>query len=99
MLYLSSHTIACCRHFLGLGLIKKNKFSSLFMEEAPTPLLESNQEQNAGKYSMCIVWSPIPFLTWLVPFIGHLGIGTTNGEINDFAGSYYIHVYFKFDIC
>lgn len=56
-------------------------------------LLNSNQDNhNVGKFSMCIVWSPIPFLTWLVPFIGHVGIGTTAGEINDFAGSYYIHV-------
>lgn len=25
-------------------------------------------------FPLCIVWSPIPCLTWLVPVIGHLGI-------------------------
>lgn len=43
-------------------------------------------------FPRCIVWSPIPVLTFLLPFVGHLGIVTSEGEINDFAGPYYINV-------
>ena len=26
-----------------------------------------------NRYRYCIVWTPIPMLTWLLPFIGQLG--------------------------
>jgi len=42
------------------------------------------------RYPHSIVWTPIPCLTWLFPFIGHLGIATTEGIIRDFAGPYYV---------
>ena len=42
------------------------------------------------RYPHSIVWTPIPCLTWLFPFIGHMGIATTEGVIRDFAGPYYV---------
>lgn len=42
------------------------------------------------RYPHCIVWTPIPCLTWLFPFIGHMGICTSSGIIRDFAGPYYV---------
>lgn len=42
------------------------------------------------KYPYCIVWTPIPILTWLFPFIGHMGIALSNGVIRDFAGPYFV---------
>lgn len=42
------------------------------------------------KYPFCIVWTPIPILTWFFPFIGHMGIAMSNGVIRDFAGPYYV---------
>lgn len=42
------------------------------------------------RYPFCIVWTPIPFLTWLFPFIGHMGIAYSSGVIRDFAGPYYV---------
>ena len=42
------------------------------------------------RFPFCIVWTPIPCLTWIFPFIGHMGIGTSVGVIKDFAGSYYV---------
>lgn len=42
------------------------------------------------KYPYCIVWTPIPVLTWFFPFIGHMGIALSNGVIRDFAGPYYV---------
>ncbi|XP_077298142.1 transmembrane protein 222 [Arctopsyche grandis] len=42
------------------------------------------------RFPYCIVWTPIPLLTWLFPIIGHMGIGTSTGVIRDFAGPYYV---------
>ncbi|KAF6034367.1 TMEM222 [Bugula neritina] len=44
----------------------------------------------ASKFPYCIVWTPLPLITWILPFIGHMGIGTTQGIIRDFAGPYYV---------
>ena len=42
------------------------------------------------RFPFCIVWTPIPLLTWLFPFIGHMGICTSAGVIRDFAGPYIV---------
>ena len=54
----------------------------------------SNEEidLNSSYFPYCIVWTPIPCITYLFPSIGHSGIGTSRGIIHDFAGSYYIGV-------
>ncbi len=43
-----------------------------------------------SRYPYSIVWTPIPLLTWIIPIIGHMGIGTSAGIIRDFAGSYFV---------
>nr|XP_033813122.1 transmembrane protein 222 isoform X3 [Geotrypetes seraphini] len=43
-----------------------------------------------GRFPYCVVWTPIPVLTWLFPIIGHMGICTSSGIIRDFAGPYYV---------
>ncbi|ETK87221.1 hypothetical protein F441_08450 [Phytophthora nicotianae CJ01A1] len=42
------------------------------------------------RFPFCIVWSPIPILTWFLPFIGHMGLADSKGIIFDFAGPYTI---------
>ncbi|CAD5215077.1 unnamed protein product [Bursaphelenchus xylophilus] len=42
------------------------------------------------RFPYCIVWTPIPMITWFFPFIGHMGIADSRGIIRDFAGSYYV---------
>jgi len=42
-------------------------------------------------FPVTVVWCPIPLLTWLLPFIGHLGIVKTDGTIHDFAGPYFVN--------
>ena len=32
-----------------------------------------------------LVWAPIPILSWIWPFIGHLGVSKSDGTIYDFA--------------
>ncbi|XP_076027671.1 transmembrane protein 222 [Genypterus blacodes] len=44
----------------------------------------------SGRFPYCIVWTPIPVLSWLFPFIGHMGICTSTGIIRDFAGPYFV---------
>ncbi|XP_014667925.1 PREDICTED: transmembrane protein 222-like [Priapulus caudatus] len=42
------------------------------------------------RYPYCIVWTPIPVLTWILPIIGHMGIAMSSGVIRDFAGPYFV---------
>jgi transmembrane protein 222 len=44
-----------------------------------------------AKFPFAIVWSPLPPITWILPFIGHTGIATSEGVIYDFAGPYTIN--------
>ncbi len=39
------------------------------------------------RYPCCIVWTQLPLISFLFPFIGHTGICTSDGRIYDFAGS------------
>ncbi|CEG46471.1 Uncharacterized conserved protein [Plasmopara halstedii] len=50
----------------------------------------STTEPSVQRFSCCIMWSPIPVLTWFLPFIGHMGITDSKGVIFDFAGPYTI---------
>ncbi|NXD16773.1 TM222 protein, partial [Nothocercus nigrocapillus] len=52
-----------------------------------------------GRFPFCVVWTPIPVLTWLFPIIGHMGICTSAGVIRDFAGPYYVSVTLNEGIC
>lgn len=39
----------------------------------------------------CLVWTPIPVVTWLLPFVGHMGVCDAAGAIHDFAGPYFVN--------
>jgi len=45
---------------------------------------ELDVSQNLYPYS--IVWTPIHPITWLLPFVGHLGICDSKGIIHDWGG-------------
>lgn len=44
------------------------------------------------RFPYCIVWSPLPVLSWFIPFIGHIGICREDGVILDFAGPNFVSV-------
>ena len=44
------------------------------------------------RYPYCLVWTPLPCITWLFPSIGHVGICTSKGIIHDFAGPYTVSI-------
>lgn len=45
-----------------------------------------------NRYPYALVWSPLPLISWIIPFIGHMGICDSRGVIYDFAGPYMIGV-------
>ncbi|XP_025418202.1 transmembrane protein 222 [Sipha flava] len=49
-----------------------------------------NVNNEYRRYPYCVVWTPIPFISWLFPLIGHMGITTSTGVIRDFSGSFYV---------
>ena len=46
----------------------------------------------SSHFPYCIVWTPIPILTYIIPSIGHAGIGNSNGILHDFASSFFVSV-------
>ncbi|XP_019647121.1 PREDICTED: transmembrane protein 222-like [Branchiostoma belcheri] len=53
-------------------------------------ILGEKVDHKRCRYPYAVVWTPIPLLTWLFPFIGHMGIAMSSGVIRDFAGPYYV---------
>ncbi|XP_028143262.2 transmembrane protein 222 [Diabrotica virgifera virgifera] len=53
-------------------------------------IMSEEIDYSRDRYPFCIVWTPIPLLTWLFPPIGHMGIALSSGVIRDFAGPYYV---------
>ncbi|GLU19828.1 hypothetical protein SLE2022_360530 [Rubroshorea leprosula] len=45
-----------------------------------------------ARFPCCIVWTPLPVISWFIPFIGHIGICREDGVILDFAGPNFICV-------
>ena len=44
--------------------------------------------QKREDLSFTILWSPLPPITWILPFIGHTGIANSEGIASDFQGPY-----------
>jgi hypothetical protein len=38
--------------------------------------VEGNFDPKYHCYPFCIVWTPLPLISWFLPFIGHVGICT-----------------------
>ncbi|KAK4788297.1 hypothetical protein SAY86_019616 [Trapa natans] len=45
-----------------------------------------------ARFPRCVVWSPLPVISWFIPFIGHVGICREDGVILDFAGPNFVCV-------
>lgn len=45
-----------------------------------------------ASFPCCLVWAPLPVVSWLAPFIGHVGICREDGSILDFSGSNLVNV-------
>lgn len=51
-----------------------------------TPPVDTQKD----RYPFCLVWGPLPVISWFIPWIGHLGIADSEGRVHDFAGPYSI---------
>ena len=58
------------------------------VQSTPVPPVDNTK----NRYPYCIVWTPLPLISYVLPFIGHVGICTSDGTIHDFGGSGYIAV-------
>ncbi|KAL1562651.1 protein RTE1-HOMOLOG [Salvia divinorum] len=67
-----------------------NEERSLTIEENETELKQI--ESTRSRFPCCIVWTPLPLLSWFFPCIGHIGICRDNGVILDFAGPNFVCV-------
>jgi hypothetical protein len=68
-------------------------------QQLMAPLVISQQGINAhgydikrSKFPFCVVWTPLPLISWFLPMIGHTGICVSDGSVHDFAGPFYIGV-------
>ena len=47
--------------------------------------------RDSSRYPFCLVWGPLPLISWIVPWIGHLGVADSQGVVHDFAGPYTVN--------
>lgn len=62
----------------------------LMVGESSPEAMQINPKR--ARFPLCIVWTPLPVLSWLIPFIGHIGICREDGVILDFAGPNFVCV-------
>ncbi|XP_031788469.1 transmembrane protein 222 [Nasonia vitripennis] len=61
-----------------------------FTSVPASPVLNLNVDPSKHRYPFCVVWTPIPILTYFLPIMGHMGIATSDGVIHDFARPYVV---------
>uniref|UniRef100_A0A803PFI1 Thioredoxin domain-containing protein n=1 Tax=Cannabis sativa TaxID=3483 RepID=A0A803PFI1_CANSA len=62
--------------------------NQLMIEASPDLQIDPKR----ARFPCCIVWTPIPVISWFIPFIGHIGICREDGVILDFAGPNFVSV-------
>lgn len=77
-------------HFLSRSKANNSSTMSVSSNGSSSEVIPPPINADADRYPFCIVWTPIPVLTWFFPFIGHMGIAMSNGVIRDFAGPYFV---------
>ncbi|XP_059438079.1 protein RTE1-HOMOLOG [Corylus avellana] len=63
---------------------------SVMIEGSVSPTMQIDPRR--ARFPCCVVWTPLPIISWLVPFIGHIGICREDGVILDFAGPNFVCV-------
>ena len=47
-------------------------------------------ESKRHRYPFSLVWTPIHPLSWIMPYVGHVGLADAAGRVIDFAGPFYV---------
>lgn len=63
---------------------------TISMQDELWPLGDIDPKKS--RFPCCLVWTPLPVVSWLAPFIGHVGICREDGSILDFSGSNLVNV-------
>lgn len=90
---MEAQNVATLGRYVTTGLIScdiENIGSPNRLEHEFWPLDEIDPKK--AKFPCCLVWAPLPVVSWLAPFIGHVGICREDGVIFDFSGSYLVNV-------
>lgn len=49
-------------------------------------------DSQLDRWPYCLVWTPLPVVSWFIPIIGHTGIANSKGIIYDFSDDYNVSV-------
>ncbi|MCO5554472.1 hypothetical protein L7F22_008001 [Adiantum nelumboides] len=81
---------------LAPALLKSGHWCSALTKHAesswPNTISESGRAASNNRFPHSVVWTPLPIVSWLAPFLGHVGVCREDGVILDFAGSYYVNI-------
>ena len=59
-------------------------------EETPSQGKITREQRKRHRYPFSLVWTPIHPISWLMPYVGHVGLADAGGRVIDFAGPYYV---------
>ena len=76
-------------------ILKKNEETNneiIFYSSTKLNMDNNKIYPSKNRYPYCIVWTPIPFLTDIIPFIGQTGIANSKGIIHDYSASFFVNI-------
>lgn len=65
---------------------------SLAVDPTKLSTILTSVDPSIARFPQCIVWTPLPIVSWLAPLFGHVGVCREDGTILDFAGSNFVNV-------
>ena len=77
------------------NIIKKSEETNneiIFYSSTKLNIDQNKIFPSKNRYPYCIVWTPIPFLTYIIPFIGQTGIANSKGIIHDYSASFFVNI-------
>lgn len=81
---------------ISTNLNQSHLISSSSVRISYQKMAMSNQNQRQERinrnedFAYSILWSPLPMISWVLPFIGHLAIADSTGVASDFQGPYFV---------
>lgn len=79
----SIHILLCADLAMELESDTEHNHNMMIDHKIPTHNMQIDPSRSC--FPCCIVWTPLPVVSWLLPFVGHIGIGREDGVILDFA--------------
>lgn len=61
-------------------------------QQPQSPVKDAGVDAPRQRFPYSLVWGPLPVITWLLPFIGHMGLCDSEGRVHDFAGPYFVGI-------